>query len=259
MHQQSKARVETCAFSIKMRRCYGAAKRIGNMNGTNTRPHKRTATKDKHREALLSATARVVMQHGISGTTISKIQQESGLSRGMINLHFKTKENLILALASQLGDRYNQAWQNSADYNDHPVTSPFEAADRLRNLFKTDMSQGVMNEEAAKLSFVFRAERKLQNAYPHYIDTRHSMLEMAVQECCEILCAATGSQEKATHVATAILCLLEGFWTDYHMHPNKFDRDEALAVCTTVCRAFFPDYFPAYGITQTSAEQPSGA
>lgn len=53
----------------------------------------REASKAKIRAHLLDSAAEAIFQFGYRGTTIANIQHLSGLSRGMINLHFKSKDN----------------------------------------------------------------------------------------------------------------------------------------------------------------------
>ena len=58
------------------------------------------------RRLLIAATTRSIAQHGYSGTTIERICSEGGVSRGLINHHFGSKEGLILAAYQQLCDSW---------------------------------------------------------------------------------------------------------------------------------------------------------
>ncbi|WP_264212315.1 TetR/AcrR family transcriptional regulator [Leisingera thetidis] len=206
--------------------------------------------KDLHREVLLDATASVILRHGVSGTTISRIQEESGLSRGMINLHFKSKENLIRELAAHMTREYNSAWQSFSSQAADEEASPEGAAARLQALFKTDFSEAVLNKRSARLTFAFRAEPGLQALGPDYIETRGTALYDHVRRCCRVLCAESGTHGGPEKVAMAILSLLEGLWTDFHAHPDEFDRQAAIEICTITARAFFPAYFQVPGEDQ---------
>lgn len=204
---------------------------------------KRKIDKSLHREVLLEATASVILKYGVSGTTISRIQEESGLSRGMINLHFQTKENLIRELAVHLTQQYNDAWQSFAAQAAAEINTPEDAAARLQALFETDFSEAVLNRRSARLTFAFRAEPDLQALGPGYIETRGTDLHDHMLNCCEVLCEACGTQADPGKVAMAILSLLEGLWTDFHAHPDDFSRSGAVEICRTTARAFFPGHF----------------
>ncbi len=204
---------------------------------------KRKVDKDLHREVLLEAAANVILRHGVSGATISRIQEESGLSRGMINLHFQSKDNLIRELAKHMTREYNAAWQGFTSQAPEVVCTPDDAAARLQALFETDFSEAVLNKRSARLTFAFRAEPDLQAVGSGYIETRGTDLHDHVRSCCKVLCEACGTQGDPEKVTMAIMSLLEGLWTDFHAHPDEFSRENAVDVCRTTARAFFPGYF----------------
>ena len=47
----------------------------------------RDVTKERHRKALIEATADAILEHGLPNVSVSRILEHAGLSRGMINLH----------------------------------------------------------------------------------------------------------------------------------------------------------------------------
>ena len=57
---------------------------------------KRTASKEERQAQLIAATMRSIATHGLSDTTVATVSREAGLSQGIINLHFQTKERLLL-------------------------------------------------------------------------------------------------------------------------------------------------------------------
>jgi AcrR family transcriptional regulator len=46
----------------------------------------REQTKERHRRALIEATADAIAEHGLAAVSISRILEKAGLSRGMVNL-----------------------------------------------------------------------------------------------------------------------------------------------------------------------------
>lgn len=45
--------------------------------------------------AILTAAAQVLSEHGYAGTTISRVAETAGVSRGLLHYHFKTKEEML--------------------------------------------------------------------------------------------------------------------------------------------------------------------
>ena len=51
--------------------------------------------KEESMNAILSAAAKVLSRHGYAGTTISRVAEAAGVSRGLLHYHFKNKEEML--------------------------------------------------------------------------------------------------------------------------------------------------------------------
>ncbi len=195
--------------------------------------------KKRHRRQLLDATSEAIYLYGVRGATIDKIHEISGLSRGMISLHFQSKENLLKAVAKDLADEYTQNWQESviASHEGEPV-------ERLNSLIAADLSPAVLNERNIAIWFSFRAEVNSHPEYRHYVNSRDSEFRVALLGIFRGLISDDPDRDAEAKLATNTLtALLEGMWTDFHLNPKNFDRDEAQRACLYVARSFFPDNF----------------
>ena len=56
---------------------------------------RRTATRAARRQQLIDATMKCIARKGIGSTTLADVAREAGLSQGIVNLHFRTKDNLL--------------------------------------------------------------------------------------------------------------------------------------------------------------------
>ena len=54
-------------------------------------------SKEVRQEELIAATMRCIARVGLSATTLQMVTREAGLSLGIANLHFQSKENLLRA------------------------------------------------------------------------------------------------------------------------------------------------------------------
>ena len=70
---------------------------------------RRTAAPEERRLQLIEATIRCVANRGLAETTISTVAREAGLSQGIINLHFKSKDGLLTATLRYIADEYRAA------------------------------------------------------------------------------------------------------------------------------------------------------
>ena len=65
---------------------------------------RRTAPPEERREQLILATIRSVADRGLADTTIATVAQEAGLSQGIVNLHFRSKDGLLTETLRYLAD-----------------------------------------------------------------------------------------------------------------------------------------------------------
>ena len=70
--------------------------------GSLERPNKRAEQAAATRQRLLDAAARLFAQYGYAASSVASIGEEAGMSRGLVNFHFKTKERLLRAVIDQL-------------------------------------------------------------------------------------------------------------------------------------------------------------
>ena len=77
-------------------------------------PRRRTAPPEERRQQLIQATIRCVADRGLAETTIATVAQEAGLSQGIINLHFQSKDGLLTETLRYLADEYRNACSEAA-------------------------------------------------------------------------------------------------------------------------------------------------
>ena len=65
-----------------------------------------TANQEQRRSQLIQATIRIIAGHGLSNTTLAKVAQDAGLSPGIVNFYFTSKDQLLLAVLKTLSDEF---------------------------------------------------------------------------------------------------------------------------------------------------------
>lgn len=194
----------------------------------------RARSKAESRARLMDAAAEAIFRHGIRGTTIGEIQSISGLSRGMINLHFASKENLLLAVACELTQRYD------AHMDKVIAEAGRDPSDQLRAVFAADLDPQVLNARDVAIWFSFRSEMHSNPAFRSQISTRSGGFASRLGGICQALVEQGQSPDLATH---ALMAMLEGLWTDFHLNPDEFERDKALRTCLYTAEHLFPGRF----------------
>ena len=92
------------------------------------------------RKSLIEATTRSIAKYGYAGTTIERICTEAGVSRGLINHHFGSKEELILQSYKQLCDEWAYYTHDMMDEHSEPEVALRASIERNFNprAFKTE-------------------------------------------------------------------------------------------------------------------------
>ncbi len=156
----------------------------------------------------------------------------------MVNLHFGSKEMLLLAVAEELSARYARQWK--AISND-PELSP---AEKLISILEADFDPLVLNARDVAIWFSFRAEA-LSN--PHifpFIDSRDKRFRAVILNLLEQIKRDGDYEDVDTKLAAdALIALLEGLWTDFHLHSDTFKSEDALKICLFVLQSVFPGHF----------------
>ncbi|WP_244952392.1 TetR/AcrR family transcriptional regulator [Ruegeria arenilitoris] len=187
---------------------------------------------------MIQAAAEAIYKYGIRGTTSARIQELSGLSQGMVNLHFGSKEKLLLAVAEELSVRYAEQWKVIAA---NPELNP---ADKLISFIEADFDPLVLNARDVAIWFSFRAEALSNPKVFPFIDSRDKGFRAAILELLEQIKVEGQYDDVDANLATdALVALLEGLWTDYHLHSEIFKPSEALRICLFVLQSMFPKHF----------------
>ncbi len=156
----------------------------------------------------------------------------------MVNLHFGSKEKLLLAVAEELSARYAGQWKAIAD---SPELGP---ADKLISILKADFDPLVLNARDVAIWFSFRAEALSNPDIFPFIDSRDKSFRAVILELLQQIISEGGYKDVDAKLATdALIALLEGLWTDFHLHSEIFKPEEALKICLFVLQSMFPSHF----------------
>ncbi len=113
-------------------------------------PTKRGRQAAETRRRLIEAAASLFARTGYTASTVAAIGEEAGVSRGLVNFHFKAKENLLHAVIEQLvAELENEMFP--ADPPDDPLQALAVLVDAHRRFLTSQ-------PERARLLFRLQAE-----------------------------------------------------------------------------------------------------
>jgi TetR/AcrR family transcriptional repressor of bet genes len=201
------------------------------------RPRRRDEAKLYFRRKLIDAAVEAIARHGFSGLSVSRLVEYSGLARGMVNLHFHRKDQLLHEVLKHLADAYRTSWQDAI------ARAGRDPAARLWALVEHDVGRKTHDDRALIAWLAFRQEAITNPSYRPLCDTRETAFFGTVKSLCAALIKDGGYDLKVETAALGITFLLEGLWLDWALDPQRYRPAAGRAVCRTHLAALFPKHF----------------
>ena len=199
---------------------------------------RRTASKEARRQQLIEATIKCISKRGIGSTTLGDVAKEAGLSQGIVNLHFKSKDNLFNETLRYLAEEYKSLFEKTLD-----KAGP-GAADKLLALMELDLKPSVCDQKKLAVWFGFWGEVKAMPTYRKMCNEYDRGYDQAIKSLCtEIIAEGNYKNVNAKHIAEALASLTNGFWLSCLVSTISWDRHAALESVKSYLAAVFPEHF----------------
>jgi TetR/AcrR family transcriptional repressor of bet genes len=194
---------------------------------------------------LIKATVRSVAKNGLSDTTMAAVAREAGLSQGIINLHFQSKERLLVETLRYIADEYRTSWEKALD---GAGPSP---AERLAALVEVDFKMPVCDPNKLAVWFAFWGESKSRPTYRKLCAARDVQYRKELVALCQLLIEEAGYEGlDATVLATGLTAMQEGLWLDLLISPRSLTREQARNICLAYLASAFPRHFSAQPVLE---------
>ena len=197
----------------------------------------RKASKETRRQQLIEATIDSLAKRGYSDTTLADVADGAGLSRGIVNFHFESKEKLLVATLQYMADEYSVHWRNSLQKGgDDP-------ANQLLTLVAADFDRSICTKRKLAAWCAFWGEAKSRPTYQSLCGARDAAYQNVFIELCHTLKKQGGYAFDAVGTALAISAMLEGLWLRLMMGTEDVTRETALKAATEFLVAAFPKHY----------------
>lgn len=201
------------------------------------RAQRRTAPPEQRRQQLIQATIRSIARHGLPDTTMATVAREAGLSQGIINLHFQSKERLLLETLKYVVDEYRAVWEKALarDY-----ATP---AEKLAALVRVDFDASLVDRDKLAVWFAFWGEIKSRPTYRKLCAERDRDYEEVIRLLCVEIAEEGGYDVDPDKVAWGLFAMSEGLWLDILLSPRRINREDAYRLCMVHLAGAFPRHF----------------
>jgi len=209
------------------------------LNQTPSKPRKkrRTASKEERQTQLIKATIRSIAKHGLSVTTMATVSKEAGLSQGIINLHFQSKERLLEETLRYVVDEYRSAWHNALE------CCGDSAGEKLDALVTVDFDKQICKRNKLAVWFAFWGESGSRLTYRRiYAERGHEYKQMLTGICEEIVRQGDYDAD-AQNIAVGLVAMHAGLWLDLLLSPSEMDLEQARNISMSYLRGVFPGLY----------------
>ncbi len=201
-------------------------------------PSRRALSKERRRQQLIDATIKSISKKGLGSLTLADVANEAGLSQGIVNLHFDSKDNLLNETLRFLAEDYDAQFMKTLD------NSSRGAAETLLALMEMDLKPAVCDRKKLAVWFAFWGEVKTVPTYQKICAAYNAKYIDIMRELCkQIVTEGNYSNIDPQTVTDALSSLTDGLWLSCLINPKSFDRVAALRSVTSYLRAVFPDHY----------------
>lgn len=198
----------------------------------------RTASREMRRQQLIDATIKCISRKGLGSTTLGDVAKMAGLSQGIVNLHFNSKENLLNETLRYLSQEYRSRFAQVLE------KSPPTAAEKLLALMEMDLGPAICDRRKLAVWFAFWGEVKAVPTYQKICEAHDLTYSAQLSELCQTIIDEGGYRDiDAETVTDALSAMTDGLWLSYLISPRTFNREAALDAVYSYLRAVFPEHY----------------
>ncbi len=199
---------------------------------------RRAEPPEVRREQLIAATIKCIARNGMSATTMAEVTKEAGLSQGIVNLHFESKEKLLVATLRTVADEYNVGQKDILTSSAHN-----SVADKIQAMLDFDFSQRITRREKLAVWFAFWGEAKSRPTYQQICSASDIATDAAIRSLFQQAIDEGGYRGlSAELLAQGYTALIDGLWLDLLIAPRRVTRKRAKQIATLYLANALPQH-----------------
>jgi len=202
----------------------------------------RKLSRAARREQLIEATILVLARNGYARATLSDVARTAGLSHGLVNFHFQSKELLLAETLTYLSDEYRESWTQAL-----AAAGP-DPAHQLDALLRADFSPLMFTPARLAAWVAFWGEAQSRPLYREKCGAKDDDHANCKQDICAALIQQGDYTGDAARISRALRLVTEGVWMDLVIMERPYSREEGLATVYCAANAFFPRHFDENGL-----------
>ena len=198
----------------------------------------RDALKEARKVQLMEATIDCIAARGFADLTLADVAKAAGLSVGIVNFYFRSKDVLLIeTLRHLVTDYIQQTTENIRN------AGPGAAA-QIEAMIESDFHRAVANRKKVTVWYAFWGETRWR---PEFLKICQQLSDSFHEETrdtfARLVTEGSYTNVDADLVARGFDAMIDGLWLDMLINPKAVDRDGAKQVVRTYLAGIFPNEF----------------
>jgi TetR/AcrR family transcriptional regulator, transcriptional repressor of bet genes len=198
----------------------------------------RDALKEARKVQLMEATIDCIAARGFADLTLADVARAAGLSVGIVNFYFRSKDALLIETLRHLVNDYIQ------QTNENFRNAGTSAAAQIDAMIESDFHRTIANRKRVTVWYAFWGETRWR---PEFLKICQELSDSFHQETREVfarLVVEGGYRDiDADVIARGFDAMIDGLWLDMLINPKAVERDAAKLVVRTFLAGIFPNEF----------------
>ncbi|MDB5658538.1 MAG: hypothetical protein JWS10_1153 [Cypionkella sp.] len=207
-----------------------------------TIPPPRKLSREIRRTQVIEATIEVLAEQGYARTTLTDVARKAGISHGLVNFHFQTKDALLAETLGYLSEEYRQNWDAAL------AKASASPAAQLAALIEADFEPSICTPARLSAWLSFWGEAQSRPLYQDKCGENDSLYITKLEEICTALLREGNYPGDPTLISRVLRVTTEGVWVDMISTREPYSPAEGLQTVHAAAMAFFPRHFGSDGL-----------
>jgi AcrR family transcriptional regulator len=200
----------------------------------------RAEAKAERRLQLIDATIDCIAKFGLSGTTMAKVTELAGVSVGLANFHFDSKDRLFEAVLQHLADEQRALWQSRVQGPDRSGGDLFQA------IVESRFHPAICARRKLAVWFAFYGDAGARDIYRRAVgNVDDERLEASAALIAEMVDEAGYIGIQPVETVLTIEAMWDGLWLNMLLYPGEFRRTACRDRAIRMIATLFPRHFDA--------------
>jgi len=190
---------------------------------------------------LINSAIRSISERGINETTMLNVSKGAGLSHGIVNFHFKSKELLLIETLKFISNEYLEEFQKKLQ------KAKEDPEKKIIAIINNDFDQNICNRDKVAVWYTFFSEVKFKPVYLQICKERDEYYNQVAESIMqELIDREKNKNLSAKQLATSLSALTLGLWLDQLVDSENFKRNDAKKICFDFIKINFPKQFKRF-------------